>query len=95
MADKPVDLAALVVVALDAEGNVLACAPVGKDGQFKLPVESLAAAARLVIAPLPDPNEPPSLDESVPISVRDFVSRLKPADNVFELDQSRWTFRDH
>jgi len=89
-ADAGVDLTSLAVVALDSQGKVLTAAPVGKDGQFELAVDSLSSASRIVVAPAPKANEAPNLENAVPISVRDFASRLKTDDNIFEIDKSRW-----
>ena len=85
------DLTSLAVVALDSQGRVLTAAPVGKDGKFELALGSLSCAARMVLTAAPKPNEAPNLENAIPISVRDFASRLKTADNIFEIQIQRVT----
>jgi hypothetical protein len=88
-ADADVDLTSLAVYSLDAQGKVLNAAQINKEGQFDVPADSLKSTARVYVAAAPKGNEAPDLANAVPISVRDFATRLT-GDAVFEIDKSRW-----
>jgi hypothetical protein len=89
-ADDTADITSLAFFALDSQGKVLNAALVNNAGQFDIPRDALAKAARIVLAPAPRGDEPLDIDNAVPFHLRDFINQFN-ANAVFELDKSRWT----